>query len=134
MEAHVSSAYKIILRIGLYIFVAGIIYAVTAREAAGGVLLLVAALTFGYVAFVIRTAVKGVEKTPSEERGQAEEAAVEMAHVGPTIWPFVLSIAAIILAFGIALSRWLLPVGGVLFVAAAAGWFLDIRGQNRHEH
>jgi small-conductance mechanosensitive channel len=57
-----------------------------------------------------------------------------MAHVGPTIWPFVFSIAAIILAFGIALTRWLLPVGGVLFVAAAVGWFLDIRGQTTHEH
>jgi hypothetical protein len=129
----VSSAYKIMLRIGLYILAAAIIYSVTAHEAAGGILLFVAALTFGYVAFVIRTAVRGVDKAASEDRGKAEEAVIEMAHVGPTIWPFVFSIAAIILAFGIALSRWLLPVGAVLFVAAAAGWFLDIRGQNRHE-
>jgi small-conductance mechanosensitive channel len=129
-----SSAYRILFRIGLYILIAGIIYAVTSTEAVGGTLLLVAALTFGYIGFVIRTVVIRVEKAAAAERGDAEDAIVEMAHVGPTIWPFVFSIAAIILAFGIALTRWLLPVGGVLFVAAAVGWFLDIRGQTTHEH
>ena len=129
-----SSAYKIMLRIGLYLLVAAVIYGITAHEEVGGVLLAVAALTFGYLAFVIRTAVRGVEKVAPEERGDAEEAVIEMAHVGPTIWPFIFSIAAIILGFGIALTRWLLPVGGVLFIAAAVGWFLDIRGQNQHEH
>jgi small-conductance mechanosensitive channel len=129
-----SSAYRIMFRIGLYILIAGVIYAITAHEAVGGVLLIVAALTFGYVAFVVRTAVRRVEKAAAAERGDAEDAVVEMAHVGPTIWPFVFSIAAIILAFGIALSRWLLPLGGVLFIAAAVGWFLDIRGQTSHEH
>jgi ABC-type sulfate transport system permease component len=129
-----SSAYMILMRIGLYILVAGIVYGITSHEAVGGTMLVVAALTFGYLAFVIRTAVRGVERVAPGDRGDAEEAAIEMAHVGPTIWPFVFSIAAIILGFGIALSRWLLPVGAVLFVAAATGWFLDIRGQNRHEH
>ena len=129
-----SSAYKIMLRIGLYLLAAAIVYGITAHEEVGGVLLAVCAISFGYLAFVIRTAVRGVEKLAPEDRGDAEEAAVEMAHVGPTIWPFVFSIAAIILGFGIALTRWLLPVGGVVFIAAAVGWFLDIRGQSRHEH
>ncbi len=129
-----SSAYRLMMRIGLYLLVAAIIYGITAHEAAGGVLLIAAAITFGYVAFVIRTAVRRVTKAAPSERGDAEEATVEMAHVGPTIWPFVFSIAAIILGFGVALTRWLLPVGAVVFIAAAVGWFLDIRGQSRHEH
>jgi len=54
-------------------------------------------------------------------------------HIGPTIWPFVFSIAALLLVVGIVGIRWILIPGGILFAGAAAGWFRDIR-QQWHPH
>jgi hypothetical protein len=54
---------------------------------------------------------------------------MEEAHVGPTIWPFVFSVAALFLVIGIVALRWILIPGGILFVGAAAGWFIDIERQ-----
>ena len=58
----------------------------------------------------------------------------ETVHVGPTIWPFVFSLAAAVLVLGIVVARWLLVAGSVVFVASALGWFVDVRRQNAHGH
>jgi len=73
----------------------------------------------------------------SEEEGAAhtEEAAPELDHVGPSIWPFGYSVAAVVLASGLVVARWLVAVGAVLFLTATVGWFVDIRRQHQHvEH
>ncbi len=57
-----------------------------------------------------------------------------MEHVGPTIWPFAFSLAAIGFVLGIVVARWLLIAGAALFVASAAGWFVDVRRQHQHGH
>jgi hypothetical protein len=69
----------------------------------------------------------------SEGDGHAPgEASEAEAHVAPTIWPFGFSIAAVLLALGLVVSRWLLAVGGVLFLLAAVGWFRDVARQHQH--
>jgi hypothetical protein len=53
--------------------------------------------------------------------------------VRPTIWPLVFSLAGAGLVAGVLASHWILFVGGLLAVAAAAGWFLEVLVQ-RQEH
>jgi hypothetical protein len=53
-------------------------------------------------------------------------------HVAPTIWPLIFALSMIGLIFGAVESRWALVGGGVLLVAALAGWSLDVRRQWRH--
>jgi len=53
--------------------------------------------------------------------------------VPPTIWPFAFSIAALALVVGaVVATRILVPLGLALFVAAAIGWFADVRRTHRH--
>jgi hypothetical protein len=44
----------------------------------------------------------------------------------------VFSLAAVGLALGAIVSRWLIVVGGVLFIAAGVGWFMDVGRQWGH--
>ena len=72
------------------------------------------------------------EAGPAAQTEDADEGGEELMHVGPTIWPFVFSLAAAILVLGIVVQRWLLIVGSVVFVASAVGWFVDVRRQHAH--
>jgi hypothetical protein len=44
----------------------------------------------------------------------------------------VLALSAIAFVLGVLGAKWLFVLGGVLFVVAAAGWFMDVRRQWRH--
>jgi hypothetical protein len=116
----------VVLRLALFLAAAGIVYAVTAREPAGSSLILVGAAVFAYVGLILRAAARGAGE-------QADEPA-EPEHVGPTIWPFAFSIAAIGLVLGVVVSRWLLVLGSAVFVASAIGWAVDVRRQHAHGH
>jgi hypothetical protein len=50
-------------------------------------------------------------------------------HVGPTIWPLVFALSMVPLVVGALGSRWLLVVGGAVFVVAGVGWLLDVQRQ-----
>jgi hypothetical protein len=116
----------VVLRLAAFLAVAGLVYAVTAREPAGSSLVLVGAAAFTYVGLILRAAAGGAVE-------QADEPS-EPEHVGPTIWPFAFSIAAIGLVLGIVVARWLLILGSAVFVASAIGWAMDVRRQHAQGH
>lgn len=119
----------IALGLAIFLAVAGTVYATTAYEWRGTVMLLVCAVAFLYIALVLRGAVRRASVPVTQEHMAAEEQGVESVHIGPTIWPFVFSLAALLLVVGIVGLRWILIPGGILFAGAATGWFRDIRHQ-----
>jgi hypothetical protein len=162
---------RIATGLAVFLAVAGVVYALTAREWQGTVLLLVCAAGSLYIGLVLRGAAQagslvageaareggppmaapaaGSERASPEAEGARTEGAVagearvegaaragpeqsspETEHVGPTIWPFVFSLAALLLVVGLVEIHWILIPGAILFVGAAAGWFVDIRRQH----
>lgn len=123
--------------IGAFLIEAGIIYAFASGEYVGAPLILVVGGGFLYLALYATRAVKraSVEVQAQGASDRAEPVAVEAQeepHVGPTIWPLVLSVGAAVLAIGAVASRWALLVGAVVVVVAGTGWFVDIIRQWRH--
>ena len=117
------------LGLAVFLAVAGTVYATTAYEWRGTVLLLVCAVAFLYIALVLRGTVRRASVSVTHERMAVEQRSVEPEHIGPTIWPFVFSLAALLLVVGIVGLRWVLIPGAILFAGAAAGWFRDIKQQ-----
>src|SRR5438105_130918 len=101
----------------------------TAYEPTGALLLLIAAIAFGYISLVVGGAARRAERAASGQQlaalHEAEEEVEE--NIVPTIWPFGFSLAAVALVLGVVVQRWILAVGGILFAAAAVGWFNDVR-------
>jgi Cytochrome c oxidase subunit IV len=128
----VRVASQVVFRVAAFLVVAGLVYAVTSHERAGGALILATAVCLAYVGWILRAAVRGARPEAQEADTGPKDAEAETEHVGPTIWPFAFSLAAIGLVLGIALARWLLFVGAALFVMSAVGWFVDIRRQHSH--
>jgi hypothetical protein len=120
---------RIALSLGLFLAVAGIVLAIAAQEWRGVVLLLVCAVAISYVGLVLRGAVRRAAVPVTPETMAPEQLAVESEVMGGSIWPFVFSVAAVFLVVGVVGVRWVLIPGAVLFVGAAAGWFLDIKRQ-----
>jgi hypothetical protein len=128
----VSLYARIALGLAVFLGGAGVVYGVTGHEFVGTPLLLIASACFAYLGIFARRAVR----TAVAEAGDGDHAQdVAEPHVGPTIWPFVFSLAGVGLTLGAVVSRWLLVVGAVLFVMAAVGWFVDVARQWGHaEH
>ena len=124
----------VVFRLAAFLGAAGLVYVVTSHEPSGGSMMLIAAATFTYLGVVLRAAVREGGAAVRDDDAGAEDGSAEDIHVGPTIWPFVFSLAAAVLVLGIVLARWLLVVGSVVFVASAAGWFVDVRRQHAHGH
>jgi hypothetical protein len=61
------------------------------------------------------------------------EGAPHLEEVRPTLWPLVFSLAGAAIVAGVLASHWILLGGGLLFVAASAGWFREVLSQ-RHGH
>jgi hypothetical protein len=123
----------VVFRLAAFLGAAGLVYLFTAYEWSGGLLILLAAVAFTYLGVILRAASK--EAGPTAPGGEPEaEAGEDTIHVGPTIWPFVFSLAAAVLVLGIVVQRWLLIAGSVVFVASAIGWFVDVRRQHAHGH
>jgi Cytochrome c oxidase subunit IV len=122
----VRTASRVAFGVGAFVLVAGLVYWFTAHERTGATLLVILSIGFFYIALVVRGAARGADEASSSTGEQAGE---EHA-VAPTIWPFGFSLAALGLILGVVVQRWLLIVGGALFLAAAGGWFNDIRRQH----
>ena len=60
------------------------------------------------------------------------EPSEEPEEVPQTIWPFVVSIAALLLVIGAVGIHWVLILSAIVFVGAGAGWFLEIQRQRIH--
>jgi len=124
---------RALLLIALFLVVDGTIYLATAREWTGGLLILATSIAFTYLGYILR----GASRRASRELAQdpsAQVGGVELEHVGPTIWPVGFAIAAVVLAAGLVTVHWLLVPGGILFVASALGWFMDVRHQHEAHH
>ena len=121
---------RVLLGLAIFLVVDSIVYIVTAHEYTGGPLILITGLAFAFLCtnlwLTAHRAERQVKKDPTEL------GAVELDHVSPTIWPAAFSVAAILLAIGAAIVWWLMIPGGILFVASAIGWFLDVRTQRIH--
>jgi hypothetical protein len=99
------------------------------RDPAGPALMGVAAIGFGYTGLVLRAATRRADREAAAEGPEGATA----VHVRPTIWPFAFSIAALALVVGaVVATRVLVPLGLALFVAAAVGWFAEVRRAHRH--
>jgi hypothetical protein len=124
--------------LGGFLIVGGLIYgAITGlmgpqKEWEGFALILTVAggaLLIG--SYVTRAVQRARERLAAEAAGRARAGDTE-PHVAPTIWPLIFALSMIGLVIGAVESRWALVGGGVLLVAALAGWSLDIRRQWRH--
>jgi hypothetical protein len=103
------------------------------RDPAGPALLGVAAIGFGYTGLVLWAAARRADREAAAERAAAAPEGATVAHVRPTIWPFAFSIAALALVVGaVVATRILVPLGLAVFVAAAVGWFTDVRRAHPH--
>ncbi len=122
---------RIALGLAAFLAVAGAVLGATAHEWRGTVLLMVCAVAFLYVGLVLWATVRRASVPITKETMAAEELSLEPEHIGPTIWPFVFSIAALLLVVGVVAFHWILIPSGILLLGAGAGWFLDIKRQ-RH--
>ncbi|TMK86461.1 MAG: hypothetical protein E6G44_03420 [Actinobacteria bacterium] len=127
-------ASSIALALAAFLALDGLVYNLTAYEHAGGSMLLILAFTFAYLGFVLRGAARKAERALAQEAGGAEkEGPAELEHVGPTIWPFGFSLAALGLVVGVVIdAKVITAVGAALFAGSSVGWFLDVRRQHGH--
>jgi O-antigen/teichoic acid export membrane protein len=127
-----KTASYVLLGLGLFLLADGAVYFVTAHEYVGGPLILTASVTFIFLGLVTRGIARRFERANPSLTPPIEEAQVEPEHVGATIWPLGFSVAAVVLAAGAVTAHWLLIPGVALFVAAAGGWFVDVKRQHAH--
>ncbi len=122
---------RVAFGLGVFVLVAGLVLWFTAHERTGSTLLVILSMGLTYIALVARKGARGADDAGEAPSLALEEAEAE-ATIAPTIWPFGFSLAAVGLVLGVVVARWLLLVGGVLFLACAAGWYRDIRSQHAH--
>jgi hypothetical protein len=120
---------RAMLLIALFLAVDVTVYLVAAHEYTGGLLIAATSISFAFLGYILQGATRRASRELAQDPS-AEVGGVELEHVGPTIWPVGFSIAAVVLALGSVTLPWLLVPGGILFVASALGWFLDVRHQH----
>jgi hypothetical protein len=131
-------ATRILFGLGGFLALAAAVYWVmsyhrASRDPAGPALMGVAAVGFGYTGLVLWAAARRADREAAAEQATPGPKGATMAHVPPTIWPFAFSIAALALVVGaVVATRILVPLGLALFVAAAVGWFADVRRAHHH--
>jgi hypothetical protein len=118
-----STVSRMCLSLAVFLLIAGTVYGLTSHEHAGTALLLAAAATFCYLGLVSRMVARAEAGSDSEE--------MEI-HVAPTIWPFGFAVAAVIIAFGLIITPWILIAGAVVFVLSAAGWIREVGRSRAH--
>ena len=108
-------------------------YQGASRDPAGPALMGIAGVAFGYTGLVLWAAARRADREAAAEHATPGPKGATLAHVPPTIWPFTFSIAALALIVGaVVATRILVPLGLALFVAAAVGWFADVRRAHHH--
>jgi hypothetical protein len=113
----VKALSRICIGLAAFLAVAGIVYGLTSHEPAGTMLLLVAALTFGFLFLVLRSAAK---HSPEEEP-EGEE-----LQVSPTIWPLGFALSGAVIAIGVIVATWIVVVGVLGFAVCAWGWLREV--------
>lgn len=119
------------LGLGLFYLVAGIGYALTSEFVNGFPLLIAAGIGISVLGGYAYLAVRRAERALAS--GSAAQEPTE-PHVGATIWPFGYALSAVGFVLGFHAYRPMYAVGGLLFLAATAGWFADVRQQWSHNN
>ena len=124
---------RIFLLLGAFLVVTGVGYAIHSGEYEGVTLMVTTAGCALLVGSSMFRSLRGTNVTAAADDhdlpvGQAEP------HVGPTIWPLVLSISTVGLVVGAVTSPWALVVGGGVLTLAAVGWLLDVHHQWLHHY
>jgi hypothetical protein len=117
------------LGLGLFYLVAGFGYALTSEFVDGFPLLIAAAIGISLLGGYAYLAVRRGERALASGGNLGEELE---PHIGATIWPFLYALSAVGFVLGFNWYRPMYAVGGVLFLAATAGWFADVRRQWLH--
>ena len=153
---------RIVLLIGSYLLIGGLVYGGTGKEWIGLVLLLVGAAGFTYLGLHALRAARAVGAGagplqadgpgPATDVAQAPATGAEpgadgklaspgsgsggpaIEEVRPTIWPLVFSLAGAGIVAGVLASHWILIAGGALAAAAAVGWFVEVLAQRQEHH
>jgi hypothetical protein len=123
---------RILVGLSLFLAVDSAVYLITAHEFTGGPLIAATAISFSYLGWVLWRTTRRAQREIANEAHPAEVGAVELEHVGPTIWPVGFAVAAVVLAVGLAVLPLLLIPGGIVFVASTVGWATDVRSQHAH--
>jgi hypothetical protein len=123
---------RILVGVAVFLTIDATVYLITAHEFTGGTLLPATAISFFYLGWVLWRTTRRAQREIAKEEHPTEVGAVELEHVGPTIWPVGFAVAAVVLAVGLAVLPLLLIPGGIVFVASAVGWTMDVRGQHAH--
>jgi hypothetical protein len=120
----VNAAFRVCIGLGSFLAVAAVVYGFTSHEPAGTTLLAIAAITFGFLALVLRSASR---RTP-------EEQAEEELQIGPTIWPLGFAVAGAVIAIGVIASPWVVVVGVLGFAVCAWGWLRAVTRSHAGAH
>lgn len=117
---------RVFLGIGVIVTAMAVIYLTTAYEAAGSVMLVVTAgLSFvcgGYLLVHLRSA--------AVPAGDLKEGTTDPYLPHASIWPFWLGAAAFLVTNGLILGTWFLVPGGLLMIAAVAGFIAQSRARS----
>jgi cytochrome c oxidase subunit IV len=120
----VNTVFRVCMGLGIFLAVAAIVYGFTSHESAGTILLGVAAITFGFLALVLRSA----------SRRAPEEQAEEELQVGPTIWPLGFAISGAVIAIGVIEATWIVVLGAVGFAVCTWGWLRAVTRSHTTVH
>ena len=121
------SAGRIFIALAGLAVVAGVAYALVAKELAGAVMLGVFSVALLYIGTVL-------EHAGPYDRADDEDAEPELGaeHMLPnTWWPLVMAFGAAAIVVGITFAPVLMGVGAAVFLLAAVGWFVAV--QRQHE-
>jgi cobalamin synthase len=111
------------LIMGALFVVDSFVYWALQSDKQGFALILFAGLGLIYLGVYALLAVRKAGRPAAGEEGPGEP------HIGPTIWPLVFAVSAVVMVIGILVTPAILVVGAILFVAAAIGWILAARRQ-----
>lgn len=123
----------VFLHLGVFLVAAGVAYGLHSGDYDGLILLLI---TAGCALLVGAYMIKSLRDSSLVAAAYDETGAVPHGepHVGPTIWPLVLSLSFVGLVLGALTSPWVLVAGGVVLVVSGTGWLLDVHRQWLHHY
>jgi len=121
-----STFSRIGLILGVLFIIDSVVYLALQSDEQGFALILFTGIGFAYLGCYSLLAVRKARRQAAAEEGPGEP------HIGPTIWPLVFAVSAVVMVVGILVTPVILVIGGILFVVAAVGWISAARKQWRH--
>jgi hypothetical protein len=121
------SAGRIFMALAGMAVVAGVVYALAAKELAGAVMLTVFSVALLYIATVLEHA-GPYDRAEVDEEAEPELGPEHM--LGPSWWPLVMAVGAGILLIGLKFAPIVMAIGAGVFLLSAIGWFVQVGHQH----